>query len=323
MISIAIATYNGERFLREQLDSLYQQTRLPDEVVVSDDGSTDGTIAILEEYHQNRGLRYEVNPGRHGVNGNFEHAFRMAKGDYVMICDQDDVWFPEKVQVLAKTIEQEDQTMMVAVSSSRVDVDAEGRVITQPVPETTGTAWFDTYLHTGCSQGCTMILNRALVDKMLSYYSEKAEESQCYLYDVLASMLAATFGKKINLATPLMYYRHHDKNVVDPLRKGPYTFWQKVEDMPTYYPFLLDYRIHELAQSASLFCEEPMRAEIRCFLEKMVALDGAKNIFQGLSIVLSLKEIDRILKFKTVLLTPVVRTLKMIRYAYCQSCSRH
>ena len=74
MISLAMPTYNGERFLREQLDSIYNQTIVPDEVIVVDDCSTDGTISILEEYKKKYGLKYWVNEKNLGYNKNFEKA---------------------------------------------------------------------------------------------------------------------------------------------------------------------------------------------------------------------------------------------------------
>ena len=99
-ISIAMATCNGGKYLREQLDSIYAQTRVPDEVVVSDDCSGDDTVRILEEYRRSHGLRYSVNETRLGVNGNFGNAIRNCTGDFIALSDQDDVWLESKVEKL-------------------------------------------------------------------------------------------------------------------------------------------------------------------------------------------------------------------------------
>ena len=109
-VSIAIATYNGATFLREQLDSLYNQTVQPDEIFVSDDCSNDGTVEILEEYHRTKGLKYTVNEHNLGFNKNFENALKNTTGEFIMICDQDDIWMPEKVEVLLKAIKKHDCT---------------------------------------------------------------------------------------------------------------------------------------------------------------------------------------------------------------------
>jgi len=101
LVSIALATCNGERFLRQQLDTLYAQTWRPIEVVASDDASSDGTPEILAEYARERGLRYAAHPDRVGLVANFERAIRMCEGDLIALCDQDDLWKPYKIEALA------------------------------------------------------------------------------------------------------------------------------------------------------------------------------------------------------------------------------
>ena len=99
-ISIVIATYNGEKFLREQLDSVLAQTLMPDEIIVSDDGSSDGTWEILEEYKEKYPNLFRLyhNDGEHGAHNNFKYAFQYVTCDLVAPCDQDDIWMPEKLE---------------------------------------------------------------------------------------------------------------------------------------------------------------------------------------------------------------------------------
>jgi glycosyltransferase involved in cell wall biosynthesis len=98
-LSIAMATWNGARYLREQLDSFRAQSRLPDELVVCDDHSTDGTPAILEEFRRTAPFPVNVliNPKQMGYVGNFEQVVGMCDGDVILLSDQDDVWLPEKL----------------------------------------------------------------------------------------------------------------------------------------------------------------------------------------------------------------------------------
>ena len=104
-ISVVMCTYNGERFLREQLDSLVHQTYPLHEIIVQDDGSTDATLAILGEYaSQWKHIRLLKNEGPHGVNSNFWSAMRKATGDWIAICDQDDIWEPDKIERQAEAI---------------------------------------------------------------------------------------------------------------------------------------------------------------------------------------------------------------------------
>ena len=99
-LSVVIATYNGEKFLREQIDSVLAQTLKPDEIIVSDDGSTDGTWQILEEYRSKypKLFRLYRNEKGLGPHENFKHAFQYVTCDLVAPCDQDDIWMPEKLE---------------------------------------------------------------------------------------------------------------------------------------------------------------------------------------------------------------------------------
>ena len=99
-ISLAMATYNGERFLPEQLASFLTQTRLPDELVVCDDGSTDATLDVLRAFAASAPfpVRIHANPTRLGWRENFFKAASLCEGDWIAFSDQDDVWLPEKLE---------------------------------------------------------------------------------------------------------------------------------------------------------------------------------------------------------------------------------
>lgn len=101
-ISIAMTTYNGERFIGDQLESFSRQTRLPDEIVVCDDCSTDSTAAILEEFARRAPFEVRVvrNRDNLGHERNFSQAVTLARGDIIFLADQDDFWYPEKLSVI-------------------------------------------------------------------------------------------------------------------------------------------------------------------------------------------------------------------------------
>jgi glycosyltransferase involved in cell wall biosynthesis len=104
-VSVVMCTYNGEKYLREQLDSIIQQTYPINELIVQDDCSTDNTVAIIEEYIQKYPfIKLFVNDHNIGFNQNFKRAAMRATGDYVALSDQDDVWFPEKIEKQVLTI---------------------------------------------------------------------------------------------------------------------------------------------------------------------------------------------------------------------------
>lgn len=99
LISIALATYNGERFLRQQLDSILAQSYTHIEVLISDDGSTDGTLSILDEYSKrDKRISYSKNPNPQGFKKNFERAILQCSGEITFLCDQDDIWYAHKIE---------------------------------------------------------------------------------------------------------------------------------------------------------------------------------------------------------------------------------
>ncbi|MDO4574094.1 MAG: glycosyltransferase family 2 protein [Planctomycetia bacterium] len=126
-LSIAICTYNGAKFLREQLDSLASQTRLPDEVVVGDDGSTDATLDLLADWAKT--VPFPVRVERNAENGgfvrNFENTMRRCTGDVIFPSDQDDVWYPEKLAKMAAVLENDPQVGLVFCNAAFIDAKGE------------------------------------------------------------------------------------------------------------------------------------------------------------------------------------------------------
>lgn len=122
-ISIALCTYNGERFLREQLDSIVSQTLLPDELVVCDDRSQDATLEILIAFSERSSFPVHIyqNEANLGSTKNFEKAISLCQGDIIALCDQDDVWKPQKLKRLAETLQTNPEAGYVFSNADIVD----------------------------------------------------------------------------------------------------------------------------------------------------------------------------------------------------------
>jgi glycosyltransferase involved in cell wall biosynthesis len=94
-----MATFNGETYIKEQVDSILCQIGDTDEIIISDDGSTDKTLDIINSYHDPR-IKVFQNKNTHGYTHNFENALKKSTGDYIFLSDQDDVWLPNKVSTM-------------------------------------------------------------------------------------------------------------------------------------------------------------------------------------------------------------------------------
>ncbi len=114
-ISVALCTFNGATYLPEQINSILSQTVLPDEVVICDDASSDDTLAIVAESTLGRHTDFRVykNPSRLGFIKNFERCIQLCKGKIIFLCDQDDIWMPEKIEKLTAVLDRNPKVMGV------------------------------------------------------------------------------------------------------------------------------------------------------------------------------------------------------------------
>lgn len=122
-ISVAMCTYNGEKFLREQIDSILIQSQKVDEIIVCDDGSTDATIAILKEYAKNNIGLFKIFENEINLRSvkNFEKAIGLCTGDIIFLSDQDDVWMPNKVAKYAAYFEKNKSIKAIASNGNYID----------------------------------------------------------------------------------------------------------------------------------------------------------------------------------------------------------
>lgn len=134
-VSIVLCSYNGERFLKTQLDSIVCQTYPIHELIIQDDGSTDHTLDVAREYAaQYPFIRIEQHAQNLGFNRNFENALKKATGDFIAIADQDDIWYPEKIAKQVQAIGTHD----LCISGYHTDSTyQEGQMKKQSFPDTT------------------------------------------------------------------------------------------------------------------------------------------------------------------------------------------
>lgn len=228
-ISVVIPTYNGDKYIKEQLDSIYAQTRVPDEVIVVDDGSIDNTVTILKEYVLKYGLKLYENKINIGYNKNFELAIRYCTGDIIALCDQDDVWFPNKIEESYKALLKYPLTEPSCVSSFSIATDE----YLNPLPVISRDMQAGDWklnLTRYNSQGCTLMFNRALLDYILPFPEEM-------IYDAYIGLTAAMVGNRYYIDKALMYYRLYGGNsLASDKPKSPYSISNRLRMLYAYMP---------------------------------------------------------------------------------------
>lgn len=205
MISLVMATYNGAKYLREQLNSIFNQSVVPDEIIIVDDCSTDNTLSVLSEYKDRGNFKVFVNEKNKGVNANFEYAISLAQGDYICISDQDDVWFPNKIEVSLAKLKEIEHGKPACVSSFCIDVDSElNEISTKRIRK--NSEW-EYPLYENASQGSSLMFNKQMKDLILPL-------CKYFIYDHYIGIYSCFLGNRAAIGTPLMFYRHHGNNVV-------------------------------------------------------------------------------------------------------------
>ena len=207
LVSVAMATYNGERYLREQLDSVFNQTYKNIEVIITDDSSSDGTSEILEEYNRKYDLNYTINQKQLGFVRNFEKALSLCRGEYIALADQDDIWLPEKIEHLINEIGE-----YSLIFSDAILIDTYGNNISESLKKiSTYIADTETLFlllfYRKYVYGCTMFFKKELLEKALPIPDNIGH------HDWWLPIVAAKNGGIKYLDQKLMFYRQHKNNV--------------------------------------------------------------------------------------------------------------
>lgn len=240
-ISVALCTYNGEKYIGQQLDSILNQTVSLDEIVVCDDGSTDNTLAIADDVLSKSGMSYRIekNEKSLGVANNFLKALKLTEGDYVFTCDQDDVWHKDKVEKFLAAVKASEKELYF---SDGVLVDGEGN----PLGSTIWQALFvekeinsnPNMLHILLKHpvvtGAAMLVSRTLIDRVDTIPTG-------WLHDEWFSVVAALNDSIAPVCEATFDYRQHGKNVVGVRKRN---FFQRASFWLSMLEELKDYR-HE------------------------------------------------------------------------------
>lgn len=212
MISVCIPTYNGEKYLREQLDSILNQLGEEDEVIISDDSSKDGTISILESYQDSR-IHILRNNNFKSPTFNLENALKYAKGDYIFMADQDDIWLENKVKLMIDALQEYD-----LVVSDAIVINKNKDIITKSFfkqRDSGGGYWRN--LRRNSFVGCCMAFRKECLSYVLPFPERIA------MHDMWIGLCVELYGQTLFLPEKLIYYRRHDNNASQTGGKSRFT----------------------------------------------------------------------------------------------------
>ena len=218
-IIVLLSTYNGEKYLEEQLDSLVLQKDVEIELLVRDDGSSDGTIGILDRWQSDGKLSWYTSANL-GPGKSFMHLLETANsGDYYAFCDQDDVWMPDKLRLTIDkmhAVELANPGKPVIIHTDMNVVDEKLNVIHDSFWRSSGMRpdvlrTFPYLSVCNCVNGCTILMNSVARKLILDKYVEQ----DLIIHDVISALTVAYYGGVIDYVdAPTMLYRQHSSNVV-------------------------------------------------------------------------------------------------------------
>ena len=223
LISIALCTYNGEAYLRGQLVSFVKQTKRPDELIACDDGSTDNTLQVLDQFSKEAPFSVRVyrNQQRLGLTKNFEKAISLCSGDFIFLSDQDDVWMPQKVNTLLQALRNNPGAGYVFSDALIVDemLRPLGYTMWQSIEFTPGQRrQFEqgkqpaVLLKGNVVTGATMAFRAGLKSIVLPIPDE-------IIHDEWIALLASSVGMYgVMIEEPLIEYRQHSQQLIGGLR---------------------------------------------------------------------------------------------------------
>lgn len=202
-ISVAIAVFNGSKYIAEQIESILNQSIPPDEIIVSDDGSSDDSIKIVEDILCEAGISYTIisNKYERGFSNNFQSALERCTGDVVFLSDQDDFWMPDKIEKCVEKVASVNKYLLIHdlfIGDAKLAINAK----TYLEEMTFNSIHPDDY----CT-GCAMLIKRELLDLALPFPAQLRD------HDIWLNEIAKYIDQRALLKLPLSIYRRHGGNL--------------------------------------------------------------------------------------------------------------
>lgn len=214
MISVCMATFNGSKYIKEQVISILNQLVESDELIVSDDGSKDDTISVLKAFEDKR-IKVYPNEGRHGVVPNFENALKHSSGDIIFFSDQDDVWDKNKVKICCDALKDAD---LVVHNSDVVYEDGSNRHEDFFELRHSGTGYWKNLMKNSFVGSC-MVFRKEVKDYVLPF------PKHILWHDMWIGLMVERRGRTKFINEKLLYYRRHGDNASATSEKSTFSRW--------------------------------------------------------------------------------------------------
>lgn len=284
-IDIVMATYNGEKYIKEQIDSIRNQTYTNWNLIIRDDGSKDNTISIIKAYQieDKRIKLIEDDLGNLGFNKNFEYLLTLSTEEFVMISDQDDIWMPEKIEISLYEI------LMISVESKPKLVFSDAFIFEENdkrlelhidknlKKENINNLENIIFMGKNICQGATIIMNKELKERVLPFKDN-------YIYDYYILFNALLFGEWKFVRKPMLYYRIHNGNQIG-IKKNKKNIKYRCEKILNLYPVMFAhinrnlYFLEELHNSQ--ITNNKIRDFIKSFCIKEKRINRIKSIIKN------------------------------------------
>lgn len=215
-ISVCMATFNGDKYIKKQIDSIICQLNADDEVIFCDDGSIDQTIFIIESYGDSR-FRIFKNPIKLGHVRNFEKAVSLAIGDYIFLTDQDDIWIPGRVEFMLDCISRDANLLMIASNFTLINEYDEKIGEFNKLGKVRGNRFFQIlsiFLGRSPYFGCTFLLRKEF--RNYCFPLPKNIES----HDIWMALVASSLGRIYNISQATLLHRVHNGNLTVKKRRS-------------------------------------------------------------------------------------------------------
>jgi glycosyltransferase involved in cell wall biosynthesis len=213
-VSVCLASYNGEKFIREQIESILSDLGPSDELIICDDGSTDRTCSIIQSFNDTR-ITLIYNKKNLGYARNFEKLISLATGDLIFLSDQDNIWIKGKIRKVMSVFQEDSSIRLVCHNFSPIDAFGNDFKINMPIyREGKRNSFIILVSHFIKAQfyGCTFCLNRRRIKDLLPF------PSSTYSHDHWIVAWAAINGHVFFLDKALIKYRRHNSNI-SPLKR--------------------------------------------------------------------------------------------------------